>query len=80
MLRFLPSDSSAVSVFRWVGEAQTQLEWQPQRWQEWLDRLRSPAEKALGLAGLAAGVARGKRPDAAATEDDTSKRRTVGFD
>ena len=60
MLRFLPADSSAVSVFRWVGEAQTQLEWQPQRWQEWLDRLRSPAEKALGLAGLAAGV-RGER-------------------
>jgi len=72
MLRFLPADSSAVSVFRWVGEAQTQLEWQPQRWQEWLDRLRSPAEKSLGLAGLAAGVARGKRPDTAGTEDDTS--------
>lgn len=63
----------AVSAFRWVTEANMQLEWRPQRWQEWIDRLRSPAEKALGLAGLAAGVARGKRPNTASAEDEVSK-------
>jgi len=76
MLRFLPEDSSALNSLRWVGEAQTQLNWEPQRWQEWIDRLRSPAEKALGLAGLAAGVARGKRQDAASMEDGTNKTAT----
>lgn len=76
MLRFVPADSSAVNALRWVGEAKTQLEWQPQHWQGWIDRLRSPAEKALGLAGLAAGVARGKRQDAASMEDGTNKTAT----
>jgi hypothetical protein len=82
MAAMLPSDPPAPVAMRWLGEAVALLEARPDQWQEWVEGLRSPAGRACGMAGIAAGAARrtrekviplGPRPKTADTSSPPTK-------